>query len=117
VQEMKQDWGSLKIKLSVCNVWKCFNYYVFAKGSVQVVLNITSPCSQYCGGTSFITKLLDSVIPSSETPTVLLDLFGFDGWPGSVAVSQAARGILVILCYIHCLFSLPIFIFLFLCPK
>ena len=47
---------------------------------------------QYCGGTSFVAKICEMLQPSSDTPTVLLDMFGFDAWPGSYAISQAARG-------------------------
>lgn len=78
--------GEPKNKTVCLQCLKMFQLLVFAKGSVQVVLNITSPCSQYCGGTSFITKLLDSVIPSAETPRVLLDLFGFDSMDGQGAL-------------------------------
>ena len=50
------------------------------------------PCLQFCGGTSFISKVVESLQPTTEIPTVLLDLFGFDAWPGCYAIAQSARG-------------------------
>ena len=54
---------------------------------------------QYCGGTSFISKIVESLQPNQETPTILLDFFGFDAWPGCFAVSQSARGSLALTCF------------------
>lgn len=51
-----------------------------------------TPCLQYCGGTSFIAKLVEGLQPNMAMPTVLIDLFGFDAWPGLYSISQSARG-------------------------
>ena len=39
-----------------------------------------------------MAKKCEMLQPSPDTPTVILDMFGFDAWPGSYAISQAARG-------------------------
>ena len=41
---------------------------------------------------NFIAKVAEALAPSPDVPLVLLDMFGFDGWCGSYAISQAARG-------------------------
>jgi hypothetical protein len=45
---------------------------------------------------NFIAKVAEALAPSPDIPLVLLDMFGFDGWCGSYAISQAARGGLVL---------------------
>ena len=50
------------------------------------------PLPQFCGGTSFVSRVVEALQTNSEMPTVLLDMFGFDGWPGCYAIGQSSRG-------------------------
>ncbi|CAK9076905.1 unnamed protein product, partial [Durusdinium trenchii] len=46
---------------------------------------------QYCGGESFISKVVDGLVVG-DPPIVIMDMFGFDAWPGQFAITQFARG-------------------------
>ncbi|CAK8995879.1 Uncharacterized protein SCF082_LOCUS4551 [Durusdinium trenchii] len=49
---------------------------------------------QYCGGISFIAKIVEALQISggAEYPTILLDMLGFDGWVAKHCLYQCARG-------------------------
>lgn len=53
---------------------------------------------QYCGGISFIAKIVEALQISggAEYPTILLDMLGFDGWVAKHCLYQCARGTLII---------------------
>ena len=47
------------------------------------------------GGTSFISKVIEALTPNGSKPaTVLIDLLGYDGWPGVFALQEIAAGYL-----------------------
>ena len=60
--------------------------------SCHTVQKLTKPLPQFCGGTSFISKVVEALQTTGEVPTVLLDLFGFDGRPGCYSIVQSSRG-------------------------
>ena len=46
---------------------------------------------QHCGGTSLLTRVLES-LGASKMHTVLVDMFGHDGWPAMAALEQMSGG-------------------------
>ena len=39
-----------------------------------------------------MSKLVDGLVPSGDWPTVVLDMFGFDGFAATYCLGQYARG-------------------------
>lgn len=69
-----------------------------------------------CGGLSFIGTICEALQPSTECPTLILDLLAFDGWPSCYAISQVAKGPLVCNSQVFHGFELNSYFFLFLTP-
>ena len=45
------------------------------------------------GGASFIGKVIEALTPSGSKPaTVIIDMLGYDGWPGVFALREIAAG-------------------------
>ena len=103
VQEMKQDraeskrlaltkyhqkWWNQKNKIDSGTSWRscvCCNPDCKTTSTVDLLW-------QYCGGISFVSKVVEALAPGPDVPMALLDMCGFDGWCGSYTLGQAARG-------------------------
>ena len=70
------------------------NILIPSGGHGSFELNMIQPC-QHVGGSSFIGKVIEALTPSSSKPaTVIIDVLGYDGWPGVFALQEIAAGYL-----------------------
>ena len=56
-------------------------------------MKTTCPCREYCSGVSVVSKIIEGLQPSPDWPTVLLDMFGFDGFAAMHCLVQNSNGI------------------------
>lgn len=56
-------------------------------------MKTTCPCRKYCSGVSVVSKIIEGLQPSSDWPTVVLDMFGLDGFAAMHCLVQNSNGI------------------------